>query len=66
MTAVQDNTGITTMSYDKENRLVKHQSTANSVATYLYGLDGLRAVEDVDGGFTTLVWEGSDYLQGRS
>ena len=54
-----------TMSYDKENRLAVHQSGA-SVATYTYAGDGLKRLELVDGAATTLVWDGSDYLQGRS
>ena len=66
LTSAQDNTGITTMSYEKENRLSVHQSASASVATYQYGLDGLKAIENVDGAITTLVWDGSDYLQGRS
>ena len=58
--------GIITMLYEKENRLIVHQSPSSSIATYAYGLDGLKAVEEVDGTFTTIVWDGSDYLEGRN
>ena len=54
-----------TMSYDKENRLTVHRS-GSSVATYAYDGIGLKRVEYVDGVRTTLVWDGTDYLQGRS
>jgi YD repeat-containing protein len=54
-----------TMSYDKENRLTVHQS-GSSVATYAYDGFGLKRVEYVDGALTTLIWDGTDYLQGRS
>ena len=56
---------VITMSYDKENRESVHQD-GSSVATYLYDGDGLKRVEYVDGARTTLIWDGPDYLQGRS
>jgi hypothetical protein len=56
---------LTTMGYDKENRLALHQQ-ASSTATYLYAADNMKRVENVDGAMTTLVWDGSSYLQGRS
>ena len=62
---ISDGTGVTTMQYDKESRLIVHQSSAGSVASYAYGLDGLKGTEQVDGVMTTLVWDGKDYLQGR-
>jgi YD repeat-containing protein len=62
MIGVQDSLGQTTMVYDKENRLTLHQSPTGSVATYAYGLDGLKTTENVDGVLTTIVWDGSDYL----
>jgi hypothetical protein len=65
ITKVREPVDITTMSYYFENRLKRHESGA-SVATYLYSGDGLKRVEDVDGAYTTLVWDGQDYLQGRS
>ena len=53
------------MSYDKENRLKVHQS-GSSTATYTCDGDGMKRLEPVDGVRTTLVWDGTDYLQGRS
>ena len=53
------------MSYDKENRLSVHKDGA-SVATYAYDGAGPKRLELVDGAATTLIWDGSDYLQGRS
>ena len=46
-------------------RLPQHES-GSSFATYTYSGDGLKRLERVDGAATTLVWDGSDYLQGRS
>ena len=54
-----------TMSYDNENRLAVHKDGA-TVVSYTYGADGLKRTEVTGGGTTTLVWDGSDYLQGRS
>ena len=53
------------MSYDKENRLSNHLQGGTST-TYTYSGDGLKRVENVAGSVTTLVWDGSDYLQGRA
>jgi YD repeat-containing protein len=54
-----------TMSYDRENRLVTHRDGA-TVVSYTYGADGLKRTEVTGSGTTTLVWDGSDYLQGRT
>jgi len=35
------------------------------MTTYLYDGDGMKKVEISGGTRTTLVWDGSDYLQGR-
>ena len=56
---------LVTMAYYSENRLRWHQFGA-SAATYTYDGDGKKRGEGVDGTTTTLVWDGDDYLQGRS
>jgi len=67
LSGVQSPSGRVTMSYDKENRLVRHeQPTAFHVATYTYDGDGLKRREIVGDETTILVWDGTDYLQGRS
>ena len=38
----------------------------SNVVTYTYVADGLKRTEVTGNGTTTLVWDGSDYLQGRS
>ncbi|MEX2242208.1 MAG: hypothetical protein WD716_00015 [Fimbriimonadaceae bacterium] len=64
VTALQGSDPVT-MAYDKENRMNRHQQGA-TVVTYTYASDGLKRSEVTSGGTTTLVWDGSDYLQGRS
>ena len=54
----------TTMSYDKENRLVTYLASGTSVS-YTYSGDGLKRGEWKSGTPTTLVWDGQDYLEGR-
>lgn len=55
-----------------ENRLEVHYEMVGkalpvlSVASYTYDGDGLKRRELVDGTPTTLIWDGSDYLHGRS
>jgi hypothetical protein len=44
--------------------LKSHESGA-AVASYLYYTDNMKAVENIGGALTTLIWDGSDYLQGR-
>jgi YD repeat-containing protein len=53
----------TTMSYDKENRLSVFQEDAVTV-TYGYDSDGQKRTEN-SGALTTIVWDGTDYLQTR-
>lgn len=36
------------------------------ITSYLYYTDNMKAVENVSGALTTVIWDGSDYLQGRS
>ncbi|MBI5706360.1 MAG: hypothetical protein HZC36_05160 [Armatimonadetes bacterium] len=51
------------MSYDKENREVKHeQSSDGTVATYAYDGDGKKRLELVNGTYATLIWDGEDYI----
>jgi hypothetical protein len=56
---------VMAMLYDRENRLNRHEQAA-SIATYTYAADGLKRLELVDGVFTTLVWDGDDYLKART
>lgn len=55
-----------TMTYDKENRLVRHETYATGVlistTTYTYDGDGLKRSEIVDGWNKTYLWGGADYL----
>ena len=53
------------MAYDKENRLFEHRENA-VINTFLYDGDGLKRVEALGATRTTIVWDGSDYLQDRS
>jgi len=62
---VDETTGVTTMAYEKENRLSRHES-GGVISTYQYDGDGKKRVELVSGARTTLIWDGEDYLQGRS
>ena len=55
---------ITSMAYDKENRLSEHRQNA-AINTYLYDGDDLKRVEISGPNRVTIVWDGSDYLQGR-
>jgi YD repeat-containing protein len=69
LVVVSSLTGLVTMSYDIENRLVLHVQSgmsSASAATYSYSGDGLKRLELVAGSPTTLVWDGANYLQGRS
>ncbi|MBL8068451.1 MAG: hypothetical protein JNM28_08375 [Armatimonadetes bacterium] len=52
------------MSYDKENRLVLDLDSG-ARTTYTYSGDGLKRSEATGSGVTTMVWDGSEYLQGR-
>ncbi|MBW7927086.1 MAG: hypothetical protein H3C58_03140 [Fimbriimonadaceae bacterium] len=53
------------MQYDEENRMIVHvESLART--TYAYDGDGLKRSETTGSGRTTLIWDGADYLQGRS
>ncbi|MBL8067374.1 MAG: hypothetical protein JNM28_02910 [Armatimonadetes bacterium] len=53
-----------TMSYDKENRL-DLDLDSGARTTYTYSGDGLKRSEATGSGRTTIVWDGSEYLQGR-
>ena len=55
-----------TLSYDKENRETVN-SVGGTVVSYTYFGDGLKRSE-ISGekpNITTLIWDGSEYLQGR-
>jgi hypothetical protein len=54
-----------TMGYDKENRLRNNLENGTST-TYTYSGNGLKRSEVTSGGTMTLVWDGGEYLQGRS
>ncbi len=62
--AVQGSSPVT-MAYDKENRMTEYND-AGTRTTYTYSGDGLKRSEKDGSGTTTLVWDGSDYLQGRN
>ena len=53
------------MAYDKEERLKQHEY-GTTVTNCLYYNDNMKAVENVAGVLTTLIWDGTNYLQGRS
>jgi YD repeat-containing protein len=53
------------MSYNMENRLTVYAS-GTTVATFTYSGNGLKTSESEGSVTTTLVWDGDDYLQGRS
>ncbi len=59
------NPGTITMVYDKENRMVVHNLNG-TLTTSTYSADGLKRAEITSAGTTTLVWDGTDYLQERS
>jgi YD repeat-containing protein len=54
----------TTMSYDKENRMAVFQEDAVTT-TYAYDSDGFKKVENVGGSLSTIIWDGTDYVQVR-
>ena len=54
-----------TMGYDKENRLTSHND-GGTRTTYTYDGEGLKRTEITGAGTTTLVWDGSNYLQERT
>jgi hypothetical protein len=56
---------LVTMGYDKENRQISH-SMGSTVVTYTYSGDGLKRSEITGSGTTTMIWDGSEYLQERS
>ena len=59
------NTGVATLSYHKENRLSVYVNRKTE-ATFTYSGDGLKSHELMNGASTTIIWDGTDYLQGRS
>ena len=66
LTVVADQTtDLVTMAYDDENRMVTHKDGA-TIVTYTYAGDGLKRTEEDDSGVTTILWDGSEYLQQRT
>ncbi len=55
---------LTTMGYDKENRMSLHQN-GSTITTSLYSADNMKR-KNVNGVVTTLIWDGSNYLGGKS
>lgn len=53
------------MQYDEENRMIVHVDGL-ARTTFAYDGDGLKRSETTGSGRTTLIWDGGDYLQGRS
>lgn len=53
------------MSYDKEKRMATFAEDA-TLNTYTYDSDGFKKVENVGGSLSTIIWDGTDYLQVRS
>ena len=51
--------------YDNMNRL-NYQVAGSARYTYTYDADGLKRYEDAASGRTTVIWDGTNYLQGRS
>ena len=57
----------TTYVYDNENRLVTIVNADATRSSYTYDGDGLRRSKQEPGGsLTTMVWDGSEYLQAKS
>lgn len=56
---------VTTMGYDKENRMLSSVTEA-TFTTYTYGTNSMKFTEQLGMSITTLIWDGTDYLQGRS
>jgi hypothetical protein len=52
------------MSYDKENWMATFAEGA-TLNTYNYDSDGVKKVENVRRNLSSLIWDGTDYLQVR-
>jgi YD repeat-containing protein len=63
--SVNSQGALATMQYDYENRLSFYLDSSNA-ATYLYYTNNMKAIELLNGARTSLIWDGTDYLQGRS
>lgn len=58
---------LTTNSYHGQNRLTKVLNPDGTISTYTYGGDGpRRSAQEPGKPVTTMVWDGSDYLQERN
>ena len=65
ISVVEGGGAVYTMGYDNMLRL-NYQIATSTFSTYVYDADGFKRYEELSTGTTTLVWDGSDYLQGRS
>ena len=69
-TVEQTNTRLTTNTWDPENRLIGiqfKQKSSSGLSTYTFSGDGLRrTAQDQGSALTTMIWDGTDYLQERS
>jgi hypothetical protein len=52
------------MSCDKENRMATFAEDA-TLNTYTYDSDGFKKALNVSGSLSTIIWDGTDYLQVR-
>jgi YD repeat-containing protein len=64
ITVVEPSGAPYAMSYDNENRLREHRN-GSTITTFAYQYDGMKRTESTGASRTTIVWDGSDYLQGR-
>ncbi len=63
-TVVSSPAEITTMAYDKENRMLTSKAGA-AITTYSYGTNEMKAIEQSGSTTTDLIWDGSEYLGGK-
>lgn len=69
LTGIDEGGGkLVTMAYDDENRMIGHYaSQTDSFEATAYDGDGLKKVEIAkNGARTTLIWDGTEYLQERA
>lgn len=64
MTSERTKSGVTSYSYDMENRITLVVDPTRTTSTY--SADGLRRSLHAGGTLTTFVWDGDDYLQERT
>ena len=64
-TIVRESVNIYSMGYDNMNRL-NYQIDGSNRFTYTYDASSLKRYEDAPTGRTTIMWDGSNYLGGKS